>query len=179
MKKCTGKEWDTCRVEKMGCYGCAYNDNDMEILEATIDSLKNAKPFKYTNEQKANAIEHLIKRVKDLEQNDKKEKFEFKMGGRDNGKTLNNAITFIKYLDELETNKMYGIMKCGRSITLLTKEKVITQSKIKKKIQEFKEVRDEILKREAALKIPSVTYDLRRNDYCEKMLEELLQEGDK
>lgn len=25
--KCTGKEWDTCRVEKMGCKGCYYNKN--------------------------------------------------------------------------------------------------------------------------------------------------------
>ena len=24
--KCTGKEWDTCRVEKMGCAGCYYTD---------------------------------------------------------------------------------------------------------------------------------------------------------
>lgn len=24
--KCTGKEWDTCRVEKMGCKGCYYTD---------------------------------------------------------------------------------------------------------------------------------------------------------
>ena len=24
--KCTGKEWDTCRVEKMGCPGCYYTD---------------------------------------------------------------------------------------------------------------------------------------------------------
>lgn len=24
--KCTGKEWDTCRVEKMGCKGCYYNE---------------------------------------------------------------------------------------------------------------------------------------------------------
>lgn len=24
--KCTGKEWDTCRVEKMGCLGCYYTD---------------------------------------------------------------------------------------------------------------------------------------------------------
>lgn len=24
--KCTGKEWDTCRVEKMGCTGCYYTD---------------------------------------------------------------------------------------------------------------------------------------------------------
>ncbi len=24
--KCTGKEWDTCRVEKMGCKGCYYDE---------------------------------------------------------------------------------------------------------------------------------------------------------
>ena len=24
--KCTEKEWDTCRVEKMGCIGCYYTD---------------------------------------------------------------------------------------------------------------------------------------------------------
>lgn len=24
--KCTGKEWDHCRVEKMGCKGCYYNE---------------------------------------------------------------------------------------------------------------------------------------------------------
>lgn len=24
--RCTGKEWDTCRVEKMGCAGCYYNE---------------------------------------------------------------------------------------------------------------------------------------------------------
>ena len=23
--KCTGKEWDTCRVEKRGCEGCHYD----------------------------------------------------------------------------------------------------------------------------------------------------------
>ena len=24
--KCTGKEWDHCRVEKMGCTGCHYDE---------------------------------------------------------------------------------------------------------------------------------------------------------
>lgn len=36
---------------------------------------------------------------------------EIKMGGRSNGKSLENAITFMKYLDELENNKLYGIKK--------------------------------------------------------------------
>ena len=26
--KCTEKEWDTCRVEKMGCKGCYYNEKE-------------------------------------------------------------------------------------------------------------------------------------------------------
>lgn len=26
--KCTGKEWDTCRVEKMGCKGCYYDEKE-------------------------------------------------------------------------------------------------------------------------------------------------------
>ena len=25
-KKCTEKEWDYCRVEKMGCKGCYYEN---------------------------------------------------------------------------------------------------------------------------------------------------------
>ncbi len=28
--KCTGKEWDTCRVEKMGCIGCYYDEIEAE-----------------------------------------------------------------------------------------------------------------------------------------------------
>lgn len=28
--KCTGKEWDTCRVEKMGCPGCYYDEIEAE-----------------------------------------------------------------------------------------------------------------------------------------------------
>lgn len=29
--KCTGKEWDHCRVEKMGCKGCYYDEKNQEI----------------------------------------------------------------------------------------------------------------------------------------------------
>ncbi len=28
--KCTGKEWDTCRVEKMGCTGCYYDEIEVD-----------------------------------------------------------------------------------------------------------------------------------------------------
>lgn len=33
--KCTGKEWDTCRVEKMGCHGCYYDEK--KFIEFTKD----------------------------------------------------------------------------------------------------------------------------------------------
>ena len=76
MKKCTSKQWDTCRVEKMGCYGCAYNDNreedikiieeEMEIIEhlCTDDCINKStviQPLKY-------ALENLIKGYKELKQ---------------------------------------------------------------------------------------------------------------
>lgn len=30
--KCTGKEWDTCRVEKMGCTGCYYDESKADEM---------------------------------------------------------------------------------------------------------------------------------------------------
>lgn len=50
--------------------------NDIEILKANIDCLRNGKLFKYANEQKAQAIENLIQRNKDLEQIEKEHKEE-------------------------------------------------------------------------------------------------------
>ena len=40
--KCTGKEWDTCRVEKMGCHGhgCYYTDEIVEDLLKYVDNFK-------------------------------------------------------------------------------------------------------------------------------------------
>ena len=37
--KCTGKEWDTCRVEKMGCRGCYYDEKKFlgGVLSARCD----------------------------------------------------------------------------------------------------------------------------------------------
>ena len=46
---------------------------------------------------------------------------------------------------------------------------------IKAKIEEFKIVRDTILENEKELNRPMMTYDLKRNDYCEKMLQSLLE----
>ena len=55
------------------------------------------------------------------------------------------------------------------------KEKFISKDKIKAKIEEFKIVRDTILENEKEFNRPMMTYDLKRNDYCEKMLQSLLE----
>ena len=52
---CTGKEWDTCRVEKMGCPGCYYTDEIYEKYNkrrinmgrklASVQKVKALKPI--------------------------------------------------------------------------------------------------------------------------------------
>lgn len=51
----------------------------------------------------------------------------------------------------------------------------IHKNEIKRKIEEFKQVRDEILREEKEFNSPMMAYDLKRNDYCEKMLQSLLE----
>ena len=38
--KCTGDEWDHCRVEKMGCTGCYYDKNTLKEAKAQLLDLK-------------------------------------------------------------------------------------------------------------------------------------------
>lgn len=70
--KCTGKEWDYCNVEKMGCEGCYYNeDNDrnIEILEEKINNIKKYSTYRYDwTETDIQTVEHLIKAYKKLEE---------------------------------------------------------------------------------------------------------------
>ena len=54
---------------------------------------------------------------------------------------------------------------------------LIRKDKIREKINQFREVKKEILKNENELQRVSITYDIIRNDYCEKMLKELLEEN--
>lgn len=39
--KCTGKEWDHCRVEKMGCKGCHYDKENIEEVIKGLEDLIN------------------------------------------------------------------------------------------------------------------------------------------
>lgn len=56
------------------------------------------------------------------------------------------------------------------------KRDYISKKKLNKKIEDFKIIRDTIIQNEKELKRPMMTYDLKRNDYCVKMLESLLNE---
>ena len=39
--KCTGNEWDTCQVEKMGCNGCFYDEKEIMSKESFEEVIRN------------------------------------------------------------------------------------------------------------------------------------------
>lgn len=55
MKRCTEKEKDTCRVERLGCEGCYYNTNE------PIEDLKKQNKWAY------NYILELENKIKEIE----------------------------------------------------------------------------------------------------------------
>lgn len=64
--KCTGKEWDTCRVEKMGCKGCYYDEIEIEEFVRTesghifkVDKEKKVlQGLKFLDAQYGEIVEH-------------------------------------------------------------------------------------------------------------------------
>lgn len=58
----------------------------------------------------------------------------------------------------------------------IIKRDYISKKKLNKKIEDFKIIRDTIIQNEKDLNRPMITYDLKRNDYCIKMLQSLLNE---
>lgn len=103
----------------------------------------------------------------------KENMFKFKVGGRTSEQTFTNAMTLLKYIDELQPNKMYGIMKAGKSITLLTKNEVISKSKVKEKKEELDKEEKRELK---GTKGQDRYYIKQKYMYKRKVLEELLRE---
>lgn len=89
------------------------------------------------------------------------------------------ASMFLKQSKEIEvlkdTNKKLYEMGKQNAIQELINNDYISKDKIKAKIEEFKIVRDTILENEKEFNRPMMTYDLKRNDYCEKMLQSLLE----
>lgn len=74
-------------------------------------------------------------------------------------------------------NELQSIV--GQYLTDFLKEIIkrdyISKKKLNKKIEDFKIIRDTIIQNEKELNRPMMTYDLKRNDYCIKMLESLLK----
>jgi len=58
--KCTGKEWDHCRVEKMGCRGCYYDESKMNYQENDKKLIESANCKYYVFNEKI--IENIIKK---------------------------------------------------------------------------------------------------------------------
>lgn len=61
---------------------------------------------------------------------------EFKTGGRGNVHRMLNASKMLDYIDSLTESKMYGIQKCSKGITVVTKEEVIPKKIVKAKTEE-------------------------------------------
>ena len=64
---------------------------------------------------------------------------EIKIGGRSNGQSIDNAIKVLSYINSIPENKMFGIQKCSKGITILTKEEVIPKRKIEKQIKKLED----------------------------------------
>ena len=62
-------------------------------------------------------------------------KIEIKIGGRENGQRIYNAMKFLNYIDSLSLHKMYGIQRLSNGITVLTKDEVISKQKLKDLIE--------------------------------------------
>lgn len=72
--KCSGDEWDHCRVEKMGCYGCYYNDIDIEKAKKIIKNsyvMSTKHCLDDENQQLKQALEILIQSIEKLEKENK------------------------------------------------------------------------------------------------------------
>ena len=108
---------------------------------------------------------------------------------QDEGKALKIMFNLIekqsKEIEELKNiTKSYDSFLGTEKIVIADKkffvngyfrENYVSKDKIKAKIEEFKIVRDTILENEKEFNRPMMTYDLKRNDYCEKMLQSLLE----
>ena len=71
--KCTDKERETCNVEKMGCEGCYYNEDNDRDIEKLIEELTNARPDELSTEglKLFNKINGIIDKNKELKEENK------------------------------------------------------------------------------------------------------------
>lgn len=112
--KCTDKEWQHCRVEKMGCNGCYYdgiisNDDFIRTKDGKIDQVINNKYYmpQYI-ECKKGIVEraNIEKHSKDINDLIKaKDILRYKLKGLDS-----EYITIVKMYHDARTNKDWLII---------------------------------------------------------------------
>lgn len=93
--------------------------NNIEILEDYIEALRKPKPFKYTNEQKAQAIENLVQENK--EKNKEIEKYKMLLAES----TANRVMTSLK--DSKKSKEDLEMLNEGWKIELEQKDKIIDE----------------------------------------------------
>ena len=82
---------------------------------------------------------------------------------------------YILYVSYEDIGKLISIIEI---INKRKNEDYIEKKKIKEIIKQYKDIRNIIIKNESKLNRSMITYDLIRNDYCEKILESLLRKGE-
>ena len=87
-------------------------------------------------------------------------------------KKSNKYILYVSYED---IGKLISIIE---NINKRKNEDYIEKKKIKEIIKQYKDIRNIIIKNECELNRSMIIYDLIRNDYCEKILENLLRKGE-
>ena len=117
------------------------------------------KHVKYNNEDYAEAIDTILYLVKKQQKEIKELNIKDKM----------HKVLFIDPINKQLRETLYI-----RKDTLDTD--YISKDKLRKKLEQFRIIKREIFKIEHELGTPSITYDIVRNDYCEKILEDLLEE---
>ena len=82
---------------------------------------------------------------------------------------------YILYVSYEDIGKLISIIEI---INKRKNEDYIEKKKIKEIIKQYKDIRNIIIKNESKLNRSMITYNLIRNDYCEKILESLLRKGE-
>lgn len=126
--------------------------NNKEMLEDYIEALRKPKPFKYTNEQKAQAIENLIKENEELKERNKK--LEYAMYN-DLGNIINLGILLSENAEKPKDVNIY-VDECQAFLNTLNYY-YIPKSKIKEKIETLEKLQNEF-KNNEELRIKIIAY---------------------
>lgn len=147
--KCTGKEWDHCRVEKMGCPGCYYDEIEKEeyirfkdgIIDKIVDVIETHGNRKLIAFEKSNSYKSNVGLANWLDKHGKKISDVLKEGDVIFYK-INNFSTI--YMSKVKKYKN-GLGVNHYSLEQLDIMKVITEKELKQTGYDVKEVQYGIL----------------------------------